>query len=68
MSTYTKPNKHNMAEMDRRKAEGACFSSGKSGHMAKECPKKDAKTNHICLSEESPDSSADEYEPDTSGT
>jgi len=45
--------------------EGACFYSGESGHKANECPKKEVKTNYVCLSEESPDSSEGEYEPDT---
>ena len=54
--------------MDRRKAEGACFYCGESGHMANECPKKEVKTNHVHLSEESPDSSEGEYEPDTDST
>jgi len=63
--TYTKSNKPSKAEMDRRKAVGACFYCGESGHMANECPKKEVKTNHVRLSEESPDSSDGEYEPDT---
>ena len=63
--TYTKSNKPSRAEMDRRKAEGACFYCGESGHMATECPEKEVKTNHVRLSEESPDSSEGEYEPDT---
>jgi len=66
--TYTKSNKPSKAEMDRCKAEGACFYGGESGHMAKECPKKEVKTNHVRLSEESPDSSEGEYEPDTDST
>jgi len=37
-TTYTKCNKPSKAEMDRRKAEGACFYCGESGHMANECP------------------------------
>ena len=45
--TYTKSNKPSKAEMDRRKAEGACFYCGESGHMANECPKKEVKTNHV---------------------
>jgi len=36
--------------------------------MANECPKKEVKTNHVRLSEESPDSSEGEYEPDTDST
>jgi len=64
-TTYTKSNKPSKAEMDRRKAEGACFYCGESGHMANECPKKEVKTNHVRLSEESTDSSEGEYEPDT---
>ena len=63
--TYTKSNKPSKAEIDRRKAEGACFYCGESGHMANECPKKEVKTNHVRLSEECPDSSEGEYEPDT---
>jgi len=66
--TYTKSNKPSKAAMDRRKAEGACFYCGESGHMANECPKKEVKTNHVRLSEESPDSSEGEYEPDTDST
>jgi len=66
--TYTKSNKPSKAEMDRRKAEGACFYCAESGHMANECPKKEVKTNHVRLSEESPDSSEGEYEPDTDST
>jgi len=54
--------------MDRRKAEGACFYGGESRHMANECPKKEVQTNHVRLSEESPDSSDGEYEPDTDST
>ena len=57
-----------MAEMDRRKAEGACFYCGESGHMANECPRKEVKSNHVRLSEESPDSSEGEYEPDPDST
>jgi len=49
--------------MDRRKAEGACFYCGESGHMANECPKKKGMTNYVRLSEENPDSSEGEYEP-----
>jgi len=66
--TYTKSNKPSKAAMDRRKAEGACFYCGERGHMANECPKKEVKTNHVRLSEESPDSSEGEYEPDTDST
>jgi len=54
--------------MERRKAEGACFYCGESGHMANECPKKEVKTSHVRLSEESPDRSEGEYEPDTDST
>jgi len=36
--------------------------------MANECPKKEVKTNHVRLSEESPDSSEGEYEPGTDST
>jgi len=63
--TYTKSNKPSKAEMDRRRAKGACFYGGETGHMANECSKKEVKTNHVRLSEESPDSSEGEYEPDT---
>jgi len=66
--TYTKSNKPSKAEMDRRKAEGACFYCGESGHMTNECLKKEVETNHVRLSEESPDSSEGEYEPDTNST
>jgi len=66
--TYTKSNKASKAAKDRRKAEGACFYCGKSRHMANECPKREVKTNHVRLSEESPESSEDEYEPDTDTT
>jgi len=44
--TYTKSTKSSKAEMDRRKAEGACFCCGENGHMINECPKKEVKTNH----------------------
>jgi len=54
--------------MDRRKAEGACFYCGQSGHMANECPNKEVKINHVRLPEESPDSCEGEYEPDTDST
>jgi len=66
--TYTKSNKPSKAEMDRPKAEGACFYCGESGHMANECPKKEVKTNHGGLSEGNPDRSEGEYEPDTDST
>jgi len=66
--TYTKSNKSSKAEMDRRKAEGACFYCGQSGHMTNKCPKKEVKTNDVRLSQESPDSSEGEYEPDTDRT
>jgi len=36
--------------------------------MANECPKKEVKTNHVRLFEESPDSSEGEYEPNTDST
>jgi len=51
--------------MDCRKAEEACFYCGESGHIANECSKKQVKTNHVRLSEESADSSEGEHEPDT---
>jgi len=41
--------------MDRRKAEGACFYCGESGHMANECPKKEVKTNHVRASVDTED-------------
>jgi len=63
--TYTKCAKPSKSEMDCRKAEGACFYCGESGHMANECPKKEVKTNHVRLSEKSQESSEGEYEPDT---
>jgi len=66
--TNTKSNKPTKAEMDRRKAEGACFDCGESGHMANECPKKEVKANHVRLSGESPDSSEGQYEPNTDST
>jgi len=66
--TYTKSNKPSKAEMDPHKAEEACFYCGESGHMANECPKKEVKTNYVRLSEECPDSSEGEYEPDTDST
>jgi len=53
--TYTKNKKPSKAEMDRRKAEGACFYCGESGHMANECPKKEVKTNHVRTSEDTED-------------
>ena len=51
--------------MDCRKAEEASFDCGESGHIENECSKKQVKTNHVRLSEESADSSEGEYEPDT---
>ena len=66
--TYTKSNQPSKAEMDRRKAEGACFYCGESRHMANKCPKKEVKTNHVRRSEESPDNTEGEYEPDTDST
>ena len=47
--TTTKNQKPSKAEMDRRKAEGACFYCGEKGHRANECPKKEVKTNHVRL-------------------
>ena len=44
-----KNQKPTKAEMDRRKAEGACFYCGEKGHMANECPKKKVKSNHVRL-------------------
>jgi len=66
--TYTKSNKPSKAEMDRRKAEVACFYCSESEHMANECPKKELKINHVRLLEESPDSSDGEHEPDAECT
>jgi len=66
--TYTKSNKPSKTEIDYGKAEGACFYCCESGHMANECPKAEVKTNNVCLSEESPDSSEGEYEADTDST
>jgi len=66
--TYTNSTKPSKAAMDRRKAGGACFCCGNNGHMANECPKKEVKTNHVRLSEERPDSSEGESEPDTDST
>ena len=66
--TYTKTKKPSKAEMARRKAEGACFYCGETGHMANECPKKEVKSNHVQVSEEISESSEGEYEPDTNST
>ena len=66
--TYTKSKTPSNAKIDRRKSEGACFYCGESGHIANECPTKEIKTNHIRLSEESPDTSEGEYQPDTDST
>jgi len=66
--TYTKSNKPSKAEMDRGKAEGACFDGGESGHMANECPKKDVKPSHVRLYQDRPDSSQGEHERDTDST
>jgi len=54
--------------MDHCKAEAAFFYCDESGHMANEYPKKQVKTNHVPLSEEGPDSSEGEHEPDTGST
>ena len=64
-----KNQKPTKAEMDRRKAEGACFSGycGEKGHMANECPKKEVKSNHVRLSEDT-DSSEAEYEAESDDT
>jgi len=53
--TYTKNTKPSKAEMDRKKAEGACFYCGESGHRANECPKKAVKINHVRASEDTED-------------
>jgi len=63
--TYPKSNRPSKAEMDRSKAQGPCFYCGESRHMANKCPKKKVTTNHVRLSEETPDSSEGESEPDT---
>jgi len=55
--TSAKSNKPSKAEMNRRKAEGAGFYCGESGHMANESPKRVVKRIHVHLSEESPYSS-----------
>ena len=55
-----KNQKPSMAEMDRRKAAGACFYCGEKGYMANKCPKKEVKSNHVRLSEET-DSNKAEY-------
>ena len=62
-----KNQKPTKAEMDRRKAEGACFYCLEKGHMANECPKKEVKSNHLRLSEET-DSSEAEYEAESDET
>jgi len=54
--------------MERRKAEEACFYCSESGHMANECPKKEVKTTHVRLSEETPERSEGEYEPNPNST
>ena len=59
-----KPSK---AEMNRRKADGACFYCGDKGHMANECPKKEVKTNQVRLAEDT-DSSEAEYEAESDDT
>jgi len=53
--TYTKNKKSSKAEMDHRKAEGACFYCGESGHMANEGPEKEVKTNHVRTNEDTED-------------
>jgi len=57
-----------MAEMDDLKAKGACFYCRQSRHMANESPKQDVQTNHLCLSEESTNSSESRYKPNTYST
>ena len=47
-----KNHKPTKAEMDRGKAEGACFYCGEKGQMANECPKKEVKSNDVRLSKE----------------
>ena len=55
-----KNQKHTKAEMDQRKAEGACFYCGENGHMANEWPKKKVKSNHVRLCEETDSSEAED--------
>ena len=62
-----KNQKQSKAEMDRQKAEGACFYSEEKGDIANECPKKKVKTNHVRLSEDT-DSSEAEYEAESEDT
>ena len=62
-----KNQKATKAEMDRRKAEGACFYCGEKGHMANECSKKEVKSNQVRLSEET-DSGEVEYEAESDET
>ena len=59
-----KNHKSGNAEMDRRKAEGACFYCGEKGHMTNEWPKKEDKSNHVRLCEEI-DSSEVEYKAES---
>jgi len=53
--TYTKNQKPSKGEMDRRKAEEACFYCGESRHMANKCPKREVKINHVCASDDTED-------------
>ena len=55
------------AEMDQCKPEGAYFYCGEKGHMANEYPKKQVKSNHVRLSEET-DRSEAEYKAESDKT
>jgi len=67
-TTYTQSNTLSKAKMDLSKADGASLCCGESEQMANYCPKKEVKTNNVCLSEEAPDSSEGEYEPNIDST
>ena len=62
-----KNQKPTKAEMDRCMAEGACFYLGEKGNMVNECPKKEVRSNHFRLFEET-DSSEAEYEAESDET
>ena len=62
-----KNQKSTKAEMDLHKAEGACFYCGEKGHMANKCPKKEVKSDHVRLSEDTGSSEA-EYEAESDDT
>ena len=59
--------KASKAEMDQRKTKAACFYCGEMGHMANKCSKKEVKSNHVRLSEET-DSREGEYEAESDET